>query len=130
MVKLWSKHWVTFRSRHISSHRQETPFLALSIEQGTLGEREIPVDTSPEFRHYMSNIFIYLMPPCEEVEKVGDSYTKKGLVHGWELKLGMPIEEAKSFVKELQAIIEACETRRKERHKRQDEKLLVGEEKL
>lgn len=113
-MKLWSKHWLTLRSRRFGA-RLESPFLLLSIEKGSLGEREIPVVAKPVFRHYMSNVFMYLMPA------EADTAPEKGLVHGWELKLGMPLEEAKQVVSELMKVIELCEKRREERHKQDRE---------
>ena len=113
-MKLWSRHWLTLRSRHFGP-RLESPFLLLSIEEGSLGEKAIPVMAKPLFRHYMSNVFMYLMPADSD-----EQTSKKGLVHGWELKIGLPIEEAKEVVSELMKVIELCEKRREERHKRQD----------
>ena len=119
-MKLWSRHWVTLRSRRFGSRHEETPFLLLSIDKGTLGEREIPLLAKPVFRHYMSNIFIYLMPatPKEDCPT-----GQKGLVHGWELKLGMPAEEAKQVANDLLKAIELCEKRREERHKQQNREI-------
>ena len=114
-MKLWVKHWLTLRSRRFGSLHQETSFLLLSVDKQTLGEREIPVMAKPLFRHYMSNVFMYLMPATAEMDAIG-----KGLVHGWELKLGMPVEEAKQVVTEFMKAIELCEKRRQERHKQQD----------
>lgn len=115
-MKLWVKHWLTLKSRRFGSLHQETPFLLLSIDKGALGEREIPVMAKPLFRHYMSNVFMYLMPANAEE----DSRIKKGLVHSWELKIGIPLEEAKQLAAELLKAIELCEKRRKERHKQHD----------
>ena len=108
-MKLWSKHWLTLQSRRFgfAPLRQEAPLILLSIEEGSLGERDIPVKAKPILRHYMSNIFLYLMP--EE--------TEEGSVHGWELKLGFTLEEAKTFLEELQETITLCEKRREERHR-------------
>lgn len=125
-MKLWVKHWVTLRSRRFGLRLEEAPFLLFSIDKATLGEKEIPVVAKPEFRHWMSNVFMYLMPATAEVDSVleGDSNSRqrtgKGLVHGWELKLGMPVEEAKQVVNNLMRAIEACEKRREERHKQKE----------
>lgn len=120
-MKLWSKHWLSLRSRSFGS-RLESPFLLLSVEKGSLGEKEIPVTAKPLFRHYMSNVFMYLMPADAEQANL-----KKGLVHGWELKLGMPIEEAKEVATRLNEVIELCEKRRGERHKQQDREIEADE---
>lgn len=114
MVKLWAKHWVSLKKRPFISFRkqEETNLLLVSIDQSSIGEREIPILAKPLFRHYMSNIFVYLMPTDTEGET-----TEKSLVHGWELKIGFPIEEAKNFANELLATIELCEKRRETRHK-------------
>jgi len=87
--------------------------LLLSVEKDALGERQIPVTATPVFRHYMSNIFIYLMPADLEADIV-----QKGLVHGWELKVGMSVEEAKQFAAELLKTIALCEERRRERREK------------
>lgn len=110
-MKLWSKHWLTLKSRYFGP-RLESPFLLLSVEESSLGEKQIPVLAKPVFRHYMSNVFMYLMPATAEVDSI-----EKGLVHGWELKIGMPLEEAKQVVTELMKVVELCEKRRQERHK-------------
>lgn len=109
-MKLWSKHWLTLRSRRFGPLREESPLVLLSIEDGSLGERDIPVQPKPILRHYMSNIFLYLMPEAEEIEERS--------VHGWELKIGFTLDEAKTFLGELQETITLCEKRREERHKR------------
>lgn len=114
-MKVWVKHWVSVHTRPFT-HRAESPVLLVSIEKGSLGEGQIPVMAKPVFRHYMSNVFIYLMQPSE-----GDNVPKKGLVHNWELKLGMPVEEAKEFAENLLKAIRLCEKRREERHKRTPE---------
>jgi hypothetical protein len=111
-MKVWAKHWVSLRTRPFT-HRAESPVLLVSIEQGSLGEGQIPVMAKPLFRHYMSNIFIYLMPADQD-----DKVPKKGLVHNWELKIGLPVEEAKEFAENLLKAIRLCEKRRQERHKR------------
>ena len=108
-MKLWARNWVTFKSRRVGSSREETPLVLLSIEKGSIGERDIPIEAKPILRHYMSNIFIYLMPKSEDPR--GES------VHGWELKLGMALEEAEEFLKELMLTIQKCKLRRGERHK-------------
>lgn len=110
-MKVWVKHWVSVYTRPFT-HRAESPVLLVSIEKGGLGEGQIPVMAKPVFRHYMSNVFIYLMSADQD-----DNVSKKGLVHNWELKLGMPVEEAKEFVIELLKNIELCEKRREKRHK-------------
>jgi len=112
-VKLWSKHWVTLTSRPFT-HRVDAPLLLLSVEKGALGEREIPVTAEPVFRHYMSNVFIYLMPAADLEADI----VQKGLVHGWELKVGMSVEEAKQFAAELLKTIDLCEKRRQERRQK------------
>ena len=109
-MKLWARHWVTFRSRRFGSLKKETPLVLLSIEEGSIGERDVPIESKPTFRHYMSNIFIYLMPKGKEPR--GES------VHGWELKLGLALPEAEDFTKNLLATIKQCKKRREERHKR------------
>ena len=116
-MKVWARHWVTLRSRPFT-HRIDAPLLLLSIEKATLGEGQIPVTAKPQFRHYMSNVFIYFMPPKQD-----DTATlqQKGLVHDWELKIGMPVEEARQFATELLKTIEFCEKRREERHKQTSE---------
>lgn len=106
-MKLWSKHWLTLKSRSFGPLRKESPLVLLSIEDGSIGERDIPVKPKPILRHYMSNIFLYLMPEVAE----------EGSVHGWELKLGFTLDEAKNFIEELLKTIELCEKRREERHK-------------
>ncbi|MDH5439037.1 MAG: hypothetical protein OEZ48_00055 [Candidatus Bathyarchaeota archaeon] len=108
-VKLWARNWVTFHSRRFGSLREETPLVLLSIEKGSIGERDVPIESKPVLRHYMSNIFVYLMPKGEDPR--GES------VHGWELKLGMPLEEAEEFSRDLLATIEHCTRRREERHR-------------
>lgn len=114
-MKLWSKHWVTLNSRPLSRRSEaEVPLLLVSIEKDTLASH-IPIITKPVFRHYMSNVFMYLMPADADVDS-----SKRGLVHGWELKLGMPIEEAKELVSQLIEAIELSEKRREERHKQTD----------
>lgn len=112
MAKLWAKHWVTLKKRPFVSFRkqQESNLLLVSIDQSSIGEREIPILAKPLLRHYMSNIFVYLMPSDTEEKTM-----EKGLVHGWELKLGLPIEEAKAFAQELLATIQLCEKRREKR---------------
>lgn len=112
-MKLWCKHWLLLRSRRFGA-RSESPLMLLSIEESSLGEREIPVAAKPIFRHYMSNVFMYLMPANAEGQ-VGE----KGLVHGWELKLGIPLEEAKEIAADLMKAIKLCEKRRDARHKRE-----------
>ena len=106
-MKLWSRHWLTLKSRRFGPLRKESPLVLLSIEDGSIGERDIPVRAKPVLRHYMSNIFLYLMP--EEAEE--------GSVHGWELKLGFALDEAKGFLEELSKTIELCEKRREERRR-------------
>ena len=107
-IKLWARHWITFRSRKFGSLREETPFMLLYVEKGSIGERDIPVAAKPLFRHWMSNVFIYLMP---EGADQGES------VHGWELKIGLTLEAAQEFVEKLTKTIEDCVRRRDERHK-------------
>ena len=111
-MKLWAKNWITFRSRRFGSLREETPLVLLSIEKGSIGERDIPIEAKPILRHYMSNVFVYLMPKSEDPR--GES------VHGWELKLGMALEEAEAFLKDLMLTIQKCKLRRGERHKEQE----------
>ncbi|NVM23321.1 MAG: hypothetical protein HWN68_16245 [Desulfobacterales bacterium] len=106
-MKLWSKHWLTLKSRSFGPLRRESPLVLLSIEDGSIGERDIPVRAKPILRHYMSNIFLYLMPAEAE----------EGSVHGWELKLGFALDEAKDFLEELSKTIESCEKRMIERHR-------------
>lgn len=115
-MKLWCKHWVTLSKRPFISFRkdEESNLMLVSIEKDGIGEREIPIHSKPLLRHYMSNIFIYLMP--SDAEENPD----KRLVHGWEVKLGFPVEEAKELVTELTETIELCEERREERHKISD----------
>ena len=116
-TKLWAKHWVTVNKRPFVSFRkeQESNLLLVSIDEGSIGEREIPVMSQVLLRHYMSNIFVYLMPADTDENQI-----EKSLVHGWELKIGLPIEEAKEFATELLKTIELCEKRREERHKNVD----------
>lgn len=114
-MKLWAKHWVTFRSRRFGSLRKESPLVLLSIEEGSIGERDVPIEPKPLFRHYMSNIFVYLMPKGEDPR--GES------VHGWELKIGLTLQEAKGLVNKLLDTIEQCEKRRAERHREQDREI-------
>ena len=113
-IKLWAKHWVTLRDRPLISFRkeQESNILLVSIDESSIGERDIPVMSKLLLRHYMSNVFIYLMPADTKEEQI-----EKGLVHGWELKIGLPVEEAREFGKELLKTINLCEKRREERHK-------------
>ena len=111
-MNLWARHWVTFRSRRFGSLREETPLVLLSMGKGSIGERDIPIESKPIFRHYMTNVFVYLMPK--------DDCTAVQSVHGWELKLGMSLEEAEEFAKDLLATIEDCKRRREERRKEQD----------
>ena len=110
-MKLWARHWLKIQSRKFGSLREETPLVLLSIEKGSIGERDIPIESRPIFRHYMSNVFIYFMPEGEDPPRES--------VHGWELKLGLPIDEAEKFADELLATIGKCEKRREERHKEQ-----------
>ena len=109
-MKVWVKHWVSLHTRPVT-RKAESPVLLVSIEQGSLGEGQLPVMAKPVLRHYMSNVFIYLMPADQ------DDNVSKGLIHNWELKLGMPVEEAKQFAENLLKAIELCEKRRQERHK-------------
>ena len=104
-MKLWSKHWLLVRSRTFGPLRKESPLVLLSIEDGSIGEREIPVKAKPILRHYMNNIFLYLMPEETESESV----------HGWELKIGLPLDEAKALAKDLSHTIALCEKRSEER---------------
>ena len=113
-MKLWARHWVTFRSRRFGCSREETPLVLLSIEKGSIGERDVPIESKPILRPYMSNVFVYVMPKGEDPR--GES------VHGWELKLGMALEEAEEFAKDLLATIEDCKKRREERHKEGEKK--------
>ena len=108
-MKLWARNWVTFHSRRFGSLREETPLVLLSIEKGTIGERDVPIESKPILRPYMSNVFVYLMPK--------DNCVATQSVHGWELKLGMSLEEAEEFAKDLIETIEKCKKRREERHK-------------
>ncbi|MDH5462494.1 MAG: hypothetical protein OEX09_09785 [Candidatus Bathyarchaeota archaeon] len=119
-MKVWVKHWVSLHTRPVT-RKAESPVLLVSIEQGSLGEGQLPVMAKPVLRHYMSNVFIYLMPRTEDdnVAHVTpeNNVPTKGLVHNWELKLGMSLEEAKEFVTEFMKAIELCKERREERHK-------------
>lgn len=118
-MKVWVKHWVSLYTRPFT-HRAESPVLLVSIEKGGLGEGQLPVMAKPMFRHYMSNIFVYLMPASQSdsvVQTTPENVPEKGLVHNWELKLGMSLAEAKEFVTEFMKAIELCEERREERHK-------------
>ena len=108
-MRLWSRHWLTLRSRSFGPLGRKSPLVLLSIEDGSIGSRDIPVKAKPILRHFMSNIFLYLMPEGEEAEE--------GSVHGWELKLGFALDVAKDFLEELSKIIDLCEKRREERHK-------------
>ena len=108
-MKLWARHWLKIQSRKFGSLREEAPLVLLSIEKGAIGEGADPVQCKPVLRPYMSNIFIYFMPEGEDPP--GES------VHGWELKLGLPLEEAEEFADKLLATIGKCEKRREERHK-------------
>lgn len=112
MVKLWVRHWVTLTSRPFPRLREtEFPVLLVSVEKHSLGERQVPVMAKPEFRHYMSNIFVYFMRESVDAEK--------GLAHNWEIKLGIPLEEAKELAGDFLEAIKLCEKRREERHKKQ-----------
>ena len=122
-MKLWARHWLQIRSRKFGSLREETPLALLSIEKGSIGERDVPIESRPILRHYMSNVFVYLMPKGEEPGKkwVDQPTLSKGeSVHGWELKLGMALEEAEGLAKDLIETIEACKKRREERHKEEE----------
>ena len=116
-MKLWARHWLQIRSRKFGSLREETPLALLSIEKGSIGERDVPIESKPILRHYMSNIFVYLMPKKED--PIG-SPPNRGSVHGWELKLGMALEEAEEFSTDLLVTIDQCKKRREERHKEEE----------
>ena len=129
-MKLWARNWITFRSRRFGSLREETPLVLLSVEKGSIGERDVPIEAKPILRHYMSNVFIYLMPKGEVNDSTSTLKYSESLsnptgesVHGWELKLGMSLEEAEEFLKELMLTIQKCKLRRGERHKKQDREM-------
>lgn len=115
-VRLWVKHWLIIRSRKFGSFREETPLALISVEKASLGERDLPVEPELRLRHWMSNLFIYLMPEGAEQE---DS------VHGWEVKIGLTLEAAQELVEGLTKTIQEClrrkEERRKQREKEEEE---------
>lgn len=103
-MNLWSRHWLKI-DPHIYPG-----VTVLAIREGSTYRQE-GIPTTPIVRPYLNNIFIYLMPPETPTEKLGRQ------ISGWELKLGMPLNEAKAFCASLQEAIELAEERQKQRLK-------------